>query len=97
MFISGETSDSKICNVHINITDTLHIHSFPNHIFNYMYKYMYLNKQIHICMHTHCDSLYVHGPGSGTIKRCSLVVVGVSLWVWDIKTLILAAWKLVLC
>jgi hypothetical protein len=30
----------------------------------------------------HCDGLYMLGPGSGTIRRCGLVGVGVSLWVW---------------
>jgi hypothetical protein len=29
---------------------------------------------------SHCDGLYVLGPGSSTI-RCGLVGVGVSLWV----------------
>ena len=29
-----------------------------------------------------CDGLYVLGPGSGTISRCDLVGIGVSLWVW---------------
>ena len=27
-----------------------------------------------------CDGLYMLGPGSGTIRRCGLVGVGVSLW-----------------
>ena len=27
-----------------------------------------------------CDGLYMLGQGSGTIRRCGLVVVGVSLW-----------------
>jgi hypothetical protein len=31
--------------------------------------------------------------GSGTIRRCGIVGVGVSLWVWAFKTLILASWK----
>jgi len=26
--------------------------------------------------------LHMLGPGSGTIRRCGLVGVGVSLWVW---------------
>ena len=30
----------------------------------------------------HCDVLYMLSPGSGTIRRCDPVVVGVSLWVW---------------
>ena len=29
-----------------------------------------------------CDGLYMLGPGSGTIRRCGLVGVGVSLWAW---------------
>ena len=32
-----------------------------------------------------CDGLYMLGPGSGTIRRCGPVGVGVSLWVWAIK------------
>ena len=28
------------------------------------------------------DGLYMIGPGNGTIRRCDLVGVGVSLWVW---------------
>jgi hypothetical protein len=32
---------------------------------------------VHIC----CDGLYMLRLGSGTIRRCSLVEVGVSLWV----------------
>jgi hypothetical protein len=31
------------------------------------------------------------GPGSGTIWRCGLVGVGVSLWAWAL--IVLAAWK----
>ena len=29
-----------------------------------------------------CDGLYMLSPGSGTIRRCGLVGVGVSMWVW---------------
>ena len=29
-----------------------------------------------------CGGLNTLGPGSGTIRRCSLVGIGVSLWVW---------------
>jgi hypothetical protein len=29
-----------------------------------------------------CDGMYMLGPGSGTIRRCGLVGIGVSLWVW---------------
>lgn len=29
--------------------------------------------------------LYMLGPGSGAIRRCSLVPVGVSLWAWALK------------
>ena len=29
-----------------------------------------------------CDGLYMLGPGSGSIRRCGLVGVGVSLWAW---------------
>ena len=38
-------------------------------------------------------SLNMLGPGSGTIWRCILVGVSVSLWVWTFKTFILAPWK----
>ena len=31
------------------------------------------------------DSLYMLGPGSGTIRRCGLVGVGVSLWAWALR------------
>ena len=31
-----------------------------------------------------CDGLL--GPGSGTIRRCGPVAVGVSLWVWTIRS-----------
>jgi hypothetical protein len=34
---------------------------------------------------THCDGLYMFGPGSGTIRRCGLVGVGVSLWAWALR------------
>jgi hypothetical protein len=34
-----------------------------------------------------CDALYMPGPGSGTIRRCGLVGVGVGV------SLTLAAWK----
>ena len=40
-------------------------------------------------LHSKCDGLYMHGPGSGTTRRCGPVGVGVaslewfvSLWVW---------------
>jgi hypothetical protein len=29
-----------------------------------------------------CNGLYKLGPGSGTIRRCGLVGVGVPLWSW---------------
>jgi hypothetical protein len=32
-----------------------------------------------------CDGLYMLGPGSGTIRRCDSVGVGVSLWVWVLR------------
>jgi hypothetical protein len=32
-----------------------------------------------------CDGLYLLGLGSGTVTRCGLVGVGVSLWVWAIR------------
>jgi hypothetical protein len=35
--------------------------------------------------YTWCDGLYMLGSGSGTIRRCSPVGVGVSLWVWAIR------------
>ena len=28
-----------------------------------------------------CNGLYMHSPGIGTIRRCGLVGVGMSLWV----------------
>ena len=31
------------------------------------------------------NSLYMLGPGSDTIRRCDLVRVGVSLWVWALR------------
>ena len=31
------------------------------------------------------DGLYMLNPGSGTIKRCGPVGVGLSLWVWDLR------------
>ena len=40
------------------------------------------------------DSLYMFGPGSGTIRKCSLVGVGVMVSV-GFNALVLAAWKLV--
>jgi hypothetical protein len=44
------------------------------------------------------QGLHMLGPGSGTIRRCGLVGVGVCVTV-DVgfKTLILAAWKPVFC
>ena len=39
-----------------------------------------------------CDGLYVLGPRSGTIRRCGLVGVGVTVGV-GFNTLVLAAWK----
>jgi len=32
-----------------------------------------------------CDGLYMLSPGSGTIRRCSLVGVGVLLWSWALR------------
>jgi hypothetical protein len=32
-----------------------------------------------------CDGVYVLGPGSGTIRRCGPIGVGVSLWVWALR------------
>jgi hypothetical protein len=29
--------------------------------------------------------LYMLGPGSGTIRRCGPVGIGVSLWVWALR------------
>jgi hypothetical protein len=43
-----------------------------------------------------CDGLYMLGPGSGTIRQCVPVGVGVSLHMC-FKTLILCAWKSVFC
>jgi hypothetical protein len=36
-------------------------------------------------MYGSCDGLYMIGPGSGTIRRCGLVEVGVALWVWGLR------------
>jgi hypothetical protein len=33
-------------------------------------------------LHRLCDGLYMLGPEASTIRRCGLLVVGVSLWVW---------------
>jgi hypothetical protein len=41
-----------------------------------------------------CHGLYMLCPGKGTIRMCG---VGVLLWAWAFKTLILAAWKPVFC
>jgi hypothetical protein len=38
--------------------------------------------QIKTTLRFHCDGLYILGLGSGTIWRCGLVGIGVSLWVW---------------
>jgi hypothetical protein len=45
--------------------------------------------------HWECDGLYMLCPGSGTIRRCGLVGVGVSMWVRVLKpgSQGLAAWK----
>ena len=32
-----------------------------------------------------CDGLYMLGPGSSAIRRCGLVGVGVSLWLWTLR------------
>jgi len=32
-----------------------------------------------------CHGLYVLGHGSGTVWRCGLVGVGVSLWAWALR------------
>jgi hypothetical protein len=34
---------------------------------------------------TRCGVLNMLGPGSGTICKCGLVEVGVSLWVWALR------------
>jgi hypothetical protein len=44
----------------------------------------------------YCDGLYMLSPGSGTIRKCGPVGVGVSLDM-GFKTLILDAWKPVFC
>jgi len=31
---------------------------------------------------SHCDGSYRLGPGGGTVGKCGLVGVGVTLWVW---------------
>ena len=49
--------------------------------------------------HGHCGGSYMLSPGSGTIRRCDLVGVGVALLKEDVtvgvgfKTLILVVWK----
>ena len=32
-----------------------------------------------------CDGLYMLSLGSGTIRKCGLVRIGVSLWVWALR------------
>jgi len=44
-----------------------------------------------------CHGLNMLGPRTGTIWRCGFVGVGVSLWAWALRTLILAAWKSIFC
>ena len=34
---------------------------------------------------TRCGGLNMLGPGNGTIRRCGLVGVGVSLWGWALR------------
>jgi hypothetical protein len=34
---------------------------------------------------TICDGLYMLDPGSGTIRMCGPVGVGMSLWVWALR------------
>jgi hypothetical protein len=36
---------------------------------------------------TSCDGLHMLGSGSGTIWRCGLIGVGVSLWDWALTPL----------
>ena len=51
----------------------------------------------------YCDGLYMLNPGSGTIRRCGPVQVGVAFWSRhspvgvDFNTLVLATWKSVFC
>jgi hypothetical protein len=35
--------------------------------------------------YSECDGLYMLGPGSGMVRRCVPVGVGVSLWVWALR------------
>jgi hypothetical protein len=35
---------------------------------------------------TRCGGLYTLGSGSGTVRRCGLVGVGVALWVWALRS-----------
>ena len=44
-------------------------------------------KRLFYLIYTRCDGLYMLGPGSGTIRRCGLLGVGVSLWVWTLRPL----------
>jgi hypothetical protein len=37
------------------------------------------------CKELSCYGLYMLSPGSGTIKRCGPVGVGVSLWAWALR------------
>ena len=32
-----------------------------------------------------CDGLYLLGLGSGTVRRCALVRISVSLWAWALR------------
>ena len=42
------------------------------------------NTYTHLLINRYYD-LYMLGPGSGTIRRCGPVGVGVALWVWALR------------
>ena len=54
-----------------------HTHAPAVHVY-----YIHANMYTHYIHIQRCDGLYILGPGSGTIWRCGLVGIGVSLWVW---------------
>jgi len=44
-----------------------------------------LGQVVHWAKKSGFDGLSMLGPGSGTIRRCGLVGVGVSLWAWALR------------
>ena len=57
-----------------------HIHTHTlTHLHTYTHIYKHIHTQTHTHSHTQCVGLNMLGPGSGTIRRCGLVRVGVAL------------------